>query len=229
MINFFRKIRKQMADDNKPMKYLKYAIGEILLVMVGILLALQVNNWNEHRKTKKVEMVLISQLLEDAKADSVFFQSRIQYQKLRDTLFNNIINLSNGIKVDSIGKLNFNLDDIRFLLFNRLAYQSNLINNNPKAYDFISDSHIKEKIRTYHAKYDYVEASIEMANRINEEYGVPLEIKYFEKTSLLNDQFTISKLDFIFDNRETVAKLNLFKNNGVNYLLQTENFLKTNQ
>ena len=50
MISFFRKIRKKLADDNKPVKYLRYAIGEIVLVVVGILIALQVNNWNEVRK-----------------------------------------------------------------------------------------------------------------------------------------------------------------------------------
>ncbi|HEY5689383.1 MAG TPA: hypothetical protein VIS27_13850 [Yeosuana sp.] len=49
MIPFFRKIRKTLADDNKPLKYLRYAIGEIVLVMIGILLALQVNNWNQER------------------------------------------------------------------------------------------------------------------------------------------------------------------------------------
>ena len=49
MINFFRRIRKKMADDNKPLKYLKYAIGEIVLVVIGILIALSINNWNETR------------------------------------------------------------------------------------------------------------------------------------------------------------------------------------
>ena len=44
MINFFRKIRKQLADDNKPIKYMRYAIGEIVLVVIGILIALQINN-----------------------------------------------------------------------------------------------------------------------------------------------------------------------------------------
>ena len=50
MINFFRKIRKQLADDNKPLQYMRYAIGEIALVVIGILIALSINNWNEERK-----------------------------------------------------------------------------------------------------------------------------------------------------------------------------------
>jgi len=50
MVPFFRKIRKQLADDNRPLKYLRYAIGEIALVVIGILIALSINNWNEKRK-----------------------------------------------------------------------------------------------------------------------------------------------------------------------------------
>ena len=52
MISFFRKIRKQLADDNQFFKYARYAIGEIVLVIVGILIAIQVNNWNEVRKAE---------------------------------------------------------------------------------------------------------------------------------------------------------------------------------
>jgi hypothetical protein len=62
MINFFRKIRKKLADDNKPLKYARYAIGEIVLVMIGILLALQVNNWNEDRKSLKFEKRILIDL-----------------------------------------------------------------------------------------------------------------------------------------------------------------------
>jgi hypothetical protein len=59
MIPFFRKIRKKMADDNKPLMYLRYAIGEIVLVVIGILIALQINTWNEKRKElAKKEMQL---------------------------------------------------------------------------------------------------------------------------------------------------------------------------
>lgn len=65
MINFFRRIRKKLADDNKPMKYARYAIGEILLVVIGILIALQINNWNEYRKGRATEMQLLSALKTD--------------------------------------------------------------------------------------------------------------------------------------------------------------------
>jgi len=62
MINFFRKIRKQLADDNKSLKYFRYAIGEIILVMIGILLALQVSNWNQNWKQLKQENKILQSL-----------------------------------------------------------------------------------------------------------------------------------------------------------------------
>ena len=62
MINFFRKTRKKMADDNKPMKYMRYAIGEIVLVVIGILIALSINNWNEKRKLKIEEIKLLKEM-----------------------------------------------------------------------------------------------------------------------------------------------------------------------
>jgi len=52
MIKFFRNIRQNLLNEGKTSRYLKYAIGEIILGMIGILLALQVNNWNDERKAK---------------------------------------------------------------------------------------------------------------------------------------------------------------------------------
>ncbi len=69
MINFFRKIRKQLADDNKPLKYTRYAIGEIFLVVIGILIALQINNWNEQRKTVNKEKGYIRSIYQDLRKD----------------------------------------------------------------------------------------------------------------------------------------------------------------
>jgi len=66
MIPFFRKIRKKLADDNKPMKYARYAIGEIVLVVMGILIALQINNWNEEHLASINDILnLIGDKLED--------------------------------------------------------------------------------------------------------------------------------------------------------------------
>ena len=55
MLTFFRRIRKGLLGTGATRKYVLYAIGEILLVMIGILLALQVNNWNEERKIQIIE------------------------------------------------------------------------------------------------------------------------------------------------------------------------------
>ena len=62
MINFFRKKRKTLADDNKALKYTRYAIGEIVLVVIGILIALQINTWNEHRKMQIQEQEILKGL-----------------------------------------------------------------------------------------------------------------------------------------------------------------------
>lgn len=65
MTTFFRRIRKTMADDNRPMQYARYAIGEIALVVIGILIALQINNWNVQRQKEKLEKVLLEQVKMD--------------------------------------------------------------------------------------------------------------------------------------------------------------------
>ena len=65
MIKLFRNIRKKLAAENRFMAYSRYAIGEIVLVVIGILIALQINNWNETRKKRAQETVLLEQLLSD--------------------------------------------------------------------------------------------------------------------------------------------------------------------
>ena len=69
MIKFFRRIRQQLLSENKFSKYLIYAIGEIVLVVIGILIALQINNWNENNKDNKLEAEYYCRLLEDVEQD----------------------------------------------------------------------------------------------------------------------------------------------------------------
>ena len=62
MIKFFRHIRKSLLMESKTYKYFKYALGEILLVMIGILLALQINSWNQKRLDRIEEKNILSNL-----------------------------------------------------------------------------------------------------------------------------------------------------------------------
>lgn len=65
MFRFFRQVRQQLLANNKTGKYFFYAIGEILLVVIGILIALQVDTWNENRKLLQVEIALLEDLRSD--------------------------------------------------------------------------------------------------------------------------------------------------------------------
>ena len=69
MITFFRKVRQRLLIENRFSKYLLYAIGEIILVVIGILIALQINNWNEARKNNMTESDYYCRLLEDFELD----------------------------------------------------------------------------------------------------------------------------------------------------------------
>lgn len=70
-----------MLTENKFSKYLLYAIGEIILVMIGILLALQVNNWNENRKERAQEAILLKQLLTDFNSNLKQLDQKISFRK----------------------------------------------------------------------------------------------------------------------------------------------------
>jgi hypothetical protein len=65
MIKLFRKIRQNLLNEGKTTKYFKYAIGEIVLVVIGILIALQINNWNENRKETIEEKAILESLYEN--------------------------------------------------------------------------------------------------------------------------------------------------------------------
>ncbi|TYA57524.1 hypothetical protein [Formosa maritima] len=74
MIKFFRKIRQGLISENKFSKYLLYAVGEIVLVVIGIFLALQLNLWSENRKFDVVRQNYYHQLLEDLNKDKVYIE-----------------------------------------------------------------------------------------------------------------------------------------------------------
>ena len=81
MIKFFRRIRQKLLSENRFSKYLIYAIGEIVLVVIGILIALQINNWNENRKNQKLISAYSKNLIEDLVQDSTVIADRINLIK----------------------------------------------------------------------------------------------------------------------------------------------------
>ncbi len=93
MINLFRNIRRKLADDNKPIKYARYALGEILLVVIGILIALQINTWNEERKSEKATLVYMDRLIDDLKSDTIMLSDHIQAAILKNQFCKKIRNI----------------------------------------------------------------------------------------------------------------------------------------
>jgi len=77
MIKFFRRIRENLIMENKTGKYFKYAIGEIILVVIGILIALQINNWNEKRKNKTFENEILTQIRANLVKDKLVLKNYI--------------------------------------------------------------------------------------------------------------------------------------------------------
>ncbi len=91
MLRFFRHIRKALMEQNKIRTYLLYAIGEIFLVVIGILIALQVNNWNEDRKMVIEEIEILNILLEDLETAKVQSEQYIRAEELNRQTLNNIL------------------------------------------------------------------------------------------------------------------------------------------
>jgi hypothetical protein len=88
MIKFFRKIRYNLMETGKTGKpafaagrYLKYAIGEIILVVIGILIALSINNWNEERKSIQKGHEILMDIRENVEYNTVLFQKDIKIRK----------------------------------------------------------------------------------------------------------------------------------------------------
>ncbi|WP_019670569.1 DUF6090 family protein [Eudoraea adriatica] len=145
-MRFFRPLRKVLAADNKPLKYLRYALGEILLVVIGILIALQINNWNEENKEKQVEKQRYQNILNDLQNDEQTINQMLTNLTKKQDLHYYLYQLSqnNGIQ-DST----FNIRRVN------AAPELNLISgkNQLTELEFIKDLHIRREVNVY-IKYE---------------------------------------------------------------------------
>lgn len=107
MIKFFRHIRRQLLVEGKMGKYLQYAIGEIVLVVIGILIALQVNNWNIKKINENLEQQILIELKKEYKSNLIQLQEKNQIREgliMRSTewLIKQIDNQVLEINIDSL-------------------------------------------------------------------------------------------------------------------------------
>src|SRR6056300_608058 len=105
MIKFFRRIRFDLMEQNKTGKYLKYAIGEIVLVVIGILIALSINNWNETKKEHHILKGHLETIVENLNNKQVQLSALIQHRQKSHALSTQMINAyksNNNADSDSI-------------------------------------------------------------------------------------------------------------------------------
>lgn len=131
MIKFFRKFRQKLLEENKIGNYLKYAIGEILLVVIGILIALQINNWNEEKKYQKQIQTKIFAILGDLQKDELQINSFINDLEKQNIAADHIIPIMESEQKTVHDSLKFILDFNSFTTTPILSQQNN-------TWDFLS-------------------------------------------------------------------------------------------
>ena len=156
MIKFFRHIRKKLLSENKFSKYLLYAIGEIVLVVIGILIALQINNANEKGNRVQLEKSLLKEMKENLEVDLGDLRFNIRYDSTNSRATKLVLHqLENNIPYhDSLAIFYGKMGSNSLLLENTSAYE----NLKSLGFDLISNKALRSKITNlYSARYEYVD------------------------------------------------------------------------
>lgn len=173
MINFFRKIRQQLLNQNKVSKYLLYAIGEIVLVVIGILIALQINNWNQTRIIRQQEKVLLADIHTEFEYNKSELESNLlRYDQSRKSL-------SRIIGLFPIDNRTINLDTLAILLkqthfVGNYDYSNTSLEKirNSSSFDIISNIELRNLLLQWEVLLaDYLEAELRAINHHEESYG----------------------------------------------------------
>ncbi len=138
MISFFRKTRRWLLQRNKFSKYLLYAVGEVILIVIGILIALGINNWNQRKIIEEREQFYLAGLQEE------FRQSRIKLENLIEV---NRLNYEGGKKIIDFIDHPEKLPDEKLLselLFNSFSYEIDYNPNNSLLNEMINSGSLKD-------------------------------------------------------------------------------------
>ena len=148
MIKLFRKIRQDLMAENKIGKYLKYAVGEIVLVVIGILIALQLNTWKEGQKNRKLEKYLLENIAENLHQNADLLSRQIisigYYRRSGDVIISAIENkLSDQDSLENYFHLALmNTSDLKLP---ETGY--NMVEN--KGFEIIQNQALKKEIMIY--------------------------------------------------------------------------------
>jgi hypothetical protein len=156
MLRFFRRIRHRLLNNNKFSKYLLYAVGEIMLVVIGILIALQIDNWNEDRMQRKTAILLYQntrpQLLEDRRN----IEGQISYNGKYISQFEyaiGVIRRMDRDQKDSLGHIAGKLVDYSDFDRQGNIYQA-LVNSGD--IKLLKNENIKKRLRGLEETYLYI-------------------------------------------------------------------------
>ena len=199
MIKFFRIIRQNLLSEGKTGKYIKYAIGEIVLVVLGILIALQINNWNEERKQSKLEESTLIELRANLNADMQDFLADINGYSTAANSCRNVIDFIDG-KIPYNDSLNLHLGKIRIqgvFAPTKVAYE----NLKLSGIKLISNDSLRNTISNlYEVEYKYMEGYLEAEYQLDnqvlseyytkemQEYSPYIYAKPVDYESLINNQ-----------------------------------------
>ena len=126
MISLFRKIRQSFLQQQKITQYLAYAFGEIFLVVIGILIALQINTWNELKKTRAYELKMLQELKSTLERDRGYFASQLPRLTTKQNAANRLLTMLEN-KEENLDTLNRYFSNLRFEVlfqYNSGAYGS---------------------------------------------------------------------------------------------------------
>jgi hypothetical protein len=155
-MKIFRKIRQSLIKEGNFSKYLAYAVGEIFLVMIGILLAFQVNNWNTQQKKNKAESVSYANIKRQINEDKNVIIGNIDYNKLylkQYEFATEIIEENDRNKIDTLGYITLNLTKYSDVNRNSNIYQ-NLVNSGEL--NLLTNQEVIERLQRLEETYSYM-------------------------------------------------------------------------
>ena len=136
MLRFFRKIRLKLFRENKVTHYILYALGEIILIVIGILIAMEIGNWNEQRKISQLELVYLQGLKDEFEQSRVKLQTLIEVNK---SVYEDAKKIADYIATDDFPDEH----QLSVLIFNAFSYEQAYNPNNSLLNEIISAGYLK--------------------------------------------------------------------------------------